>query len=606
MNTEKALNTDDTEKLRQEEILKKYAAEIRERWTSDHSGLAEAMFRKAGASKATVEKVRNAGAEGARAFFIALIIEKFGFSYSSDILLADMGLLDGYQKDSGVMERRKQYFIESNYRSEDNPDGKDNKDVDDAVLDDRAANLNKVDVPLFKKLVIYFDGITDKDAFFETACSRYLDIPKNSNGVPKVRYPVPHYKVRFENQIKHLPLAENEDFCGREDILDEIDEGFLNRYERSIQMLYGMGGIGKTEIALKYAYDHLDDYSTVVWLDATSIQKLEEEVRHFLSQYSGKGTDGLTDTESVAIAFCRFMNQRVNSLIILDNADYIDKNSETGESEFKRINWFIPKKNAHTLITTRCDTNVRGVKRILIDVFQQRTAIEFLHEKTGKEPDVYAEQLAKKLGYLPLALEYAGAYIFTQDISYQDYIDKWKRVGTQLFDKDYADTTVRQAFHISLEKIKTPFAIELLQFMSEHGYSINIRGLFDRLDRDSARIREYLSKNHRVLFFQFGPENEKYTYQVKNFFYDGSVEVESLDEPGPVQVIPQNPLITALRDEMTFDEIIRALKEYSLVSWDNGIIRAHPLLMQIVNDDACNEGEIPLFRRTPHEWLVLY
>ena len=606
MNAEKTLNQDSEEKLHQEEILKRYASEIRERWTSDHSGLAEAMFRKAGESKATVEKVRKAGAEGARALFIALIIEKYGFNYISDILLADMGLLDGYQKESGVMERRKQYFIESNYRSEDNPDGKDNKDVDAAILDDRAANLNKVDVPLFKKLVLYFDEIQDKDDFFEMACSKYLDVPKNSNGVVRVRYPVPHYKVRFENPIKHLPFAENESFCGREDILAELDEGFQARYERSIQMLYGMGGVGKTEIALKYAYDHIDQYSTIVWLDAASIQKLEDSVRHFLSQYSSKGVEGLTDTESVAIAFCRFINQRVSSLIVLDNADYIDKNSETGESEFKRLSWFIPKKNAHTLITTRCDMNVRGISRIAVDVFRQEVALDFLSEKTGKEADNFAEELARKLGYLPLALEYAGAYILTQDISYKDYIEKWKRVGAGIFDRDYAAITVREAFHISLEKIRIPFAIEFLQFLSEHGPSIHFDSFFTRLDADGRRIREQLDQGRKVLFFQFGPEYEQYTYHVINFFYDGSVEVESSDEPNLPKRIPQNPLITALRDEMSLDEIIRILKNFSLINWGEGTARAHPLLLEIVNDDACREGVIPVSRRTPNEWHVLY
>lgn len=605
MNDEKAFSPDNEEKL-QQEILKKYASEIRERWTSDHSGLAEAMFRKAGASKATIKKVREAGAEGARAFFIALIIEKFGFSYSSDILLADMGLLDGYQKESGVMERRKQYFIESNYRSEDNPDGKDNKDVDAAVLDDRAANLNKVDVPLFRKLVLYFDRIEDKDAFFESACSRYLDVPKNSNGALRVHYPAPHYKIRFENPIKHLPLSENEDFCGREDILAEIDEGFQVRYERNVQMLYGMGGVGKTEIALKYAYDHFDDYSTVVWLDATSIQKLEEDVRHFLSQYSSKGVEGLSDTESTAIAFCRFINQRVNALVILDNADYIDKNYETGESEFKRLNWFIPKKNAHTLITTRCNTNVRGVKRIAVDVFKPETALGFLYEKTGKEPDGSAEELTKMLGYLPLALEYAGAYIFTQDISYQDYIEKWKRLGTQLFDRKYAATTIREAFHISIEKIQIPYAVQLLQLLSEHGSIIHFQNFFRLLKTDNQKIRERLAQNKEVLFFQFGPEYEKYTYHVINIFEDGSVEVESNVESSQPQIIPQNPLISALRDETTFDEIIRVLKEYSLISWSDGAVRAHPLLLEIINDEACQKGEMPLLRCTPNEWHVLY
>jgi hypothetical protein len=80
--------------------------------------------------------------------------------------------------------------------------------------------------------------------------------------------------------IQMIPYCQNERFFGREAILDALskalDPARLPK-KQSKFALYGLGGCGKTQIALEYVYRHYDQYETILWISSSSIEKIEKD-----------------------------------------------------------------------------------------------------------------------------------------------------------------------------------------------------------------------------------------------------------------------------------------------------------------------------------------
>ena len=98
----------------------------------------------------------------------------------------------------------------------------------------------------------------------------------------------------------HLPFRKNKNFTGRDQELAEIHEALHSPgapLSERIIVLHGLGGIGKTQLAIQYAYIHQKDYTSVWWVDASTTQTLSEGFlgigQRLLSCHSKKTTAGL-------------------------------------------------------------------------------------------------------------------------------------------------------------------------------------------------------------------------------------------------------------------------------------------------------------------------
>jgi KaiC/GvpD/RAD55 family RecA-like ATPase len=81
------------------------------------------------------------------------------------------------------------------------------------------------------------------------------------------------------------PFSQNPDFVGRSEVIDEIKTELLPRSGANITgkvfILSGLGGIGKTQTALQYMFDTLDEYDAVLWVTADSRSKIVERLLQF-------------------------------------------------------------------------------------------------------------------------------------------------------------------------------------------------------------------------------------------------------------------------------------------------------------------------------------
>lgn len=254
-------------------------------------------------------------------------------------------------------------------------------------------------------------------------------------------YPVEYY---------NLPMS-NDWFTGRENELEAIDDNFADGCR--IQILYGIGGIGKSQIALKYAYDHYRSYSLIHWINAHTIDSIVECYRAFLAEK--QALPNVQTKEGICQSYTKYMDSHPDWLIIYDNGDYY---TDKEYSDFSNL--CLPKNRSvgHILITSRNKRPIGKAKRIQIDVLPDADAVSFLLQRTESDDTDGAEQLASRLGRLPLALEIAGAYIHATPgcdfQTYMVYLGQETKILDQMVEVTDYNETIKDILLLTIKRIK--------------------------------------------------------------------------------------------------------------------------------------------------------
>lgn len=124
-------------------------------------------------------------------------------------------------------------------------------------------------------------------------------------------------------------------FIGREDIFKQIAKNFKKK--KNLQLIYGMAGVGKTQIAKQYAYTHQFAYGITAWIDASNPESIRESCANILQRI------GYHYESDIRIAFLSCFEQRNDWLLIYDNADYLDDDSEEAGKAKKLLESYLPK-----------------------------------------------------------------------------------------------------------------------------------------------------------------------------------------------------------------------------------------------------------------------
>ena len=256
----------------------------------------------------------------------------------------------------------------------------------------------------------------------------------------------------------NLPFSRNHHFVGREQVFEKICKAFENNDAISLtQAIKGMGGVGKTQTALEYAYRYADRYSGIWWVTSETEFAVISEYRQFAIEM-GLLSEQQQDKDVIIRAVLAWMDRHNRWLFIYDNVESLSGNTR----------WWPRDNRNHILITTR--NKINPIEQIDIDVFEKEEAIEFLEKRTRIKNDTEnASTLAERLGYLPLALEQAAAYI-ANDSSFEEYLSLLDEYGLELLEKVdgmiYDSSSVKVTFDISIKKINLDSARQLLYLCS--------------------------------------------------------------------------------------------------------------------------------------------
>lgn len=586
----------------------KYEYIVEDLKNGQHKENVEHLFKESGVNLPQIDEKTDSRHECAKAFLIWLAVSAFGISSKSDLILCYMGLLNGYSQISKVQDRRKK-LIHDSYE---HYSKKSSLQKTEADLIKKANNLYKEDKPLVRDMIDYFISLDCKEESYIKACEHHLVITNANYHIRQARLPHPSFAAKYDKPIRFNLRLKNPLFCGRENVLEQIDEKLNSINERKVVVLYGMGGIGKTQIALEYVYRNQHKYSTVVWLDASDFNTLNKKCRDFLLEYSKiNDLELLSNADILPTIFRKFINNRANSLIIFDNADYIDYDDEEIQNAMESLMSYIPNGNTKVIITTRNNRSFFNSDKIQINVFSPELSTTYLTSKTGIKTDEHAKILAKKLGFLPLALDYVSGYISVNQLSYLEYLELWESRGFELFDQkqaNYAEKTIRQTFGITLDKLKKnkdipcELLLELLRifafFSNEYlpiKEYINFAIARDNKNKELFKSLSDIDAGHCVTCLRTPPDMEKSSVK-EGLVYIFPSAAQSIriyakyrhEAPAKTDIIEilEEPILKLLRDEIKLNEALRILKDYSLIDRNGNRISIHPMLREVIKEET--------------------
>jgi tetratricopeptide (TPR) repeat protein len=282
----------------------------------------------------------------------------------------------------------------------------------------------------------------------------------------------PHAGRAFPS-LWEVPYPRNPFFVGREAIFQTLRKALVpgSKATALTQAVVGLGGIGKTQVALEYAYRFASSYEAVFWLQADSQEILTTAYLQLATQVLGLPEQ--SEAEQQVNAVKHWMETHQRWLLILDNVEQPEEVLST----------FLPGKYlGSVLITTRMREAGPQAQSELLPVLSRYEGVLFLlrrARKIGQEAlirqatrnDVrLAKELYHLMNGLPLALDQAGAYIAETGSSLQRYRDLYQQFRPKLLSRRQAQAphpaSVCRTFELSWQMIEgqSPLAGKVLQF----------------------------------------------------------------------------------------------------------------------------------------------
>jgi hypothetical protein len=158
--------------------------------------------------------------------------------------------------------------------------------------------------------------------------------------------------VSPKSALSNLP-ERNPFFTGREQVLTQLQEALAAQGRAALS---GLGGIGKTQIAVRYAHRHLAEYTHAFWATAASREALLSSyvaIASLLKLPEADSRDQILAVEAVK----RWLSSSQGWLLILDNAD-----------DLGMARTFLPlEKKGHVILTTQAQAAGAVARRIDIE-----------------------------------------------------------------------------------------------------------------------------------------------------------------------------------------------------------------------------------------------
>ncbi|EON65745.1 hypothetical protein W97_04984 [Coniosporium apollinis CBS 100218] len=280
------------------------------------------------------------------------------------------------------------------------------------------------------------------------------------------------HRVAFS--LKGVPLANR--FVGRDAEMQRLENYFHPKTSsptrRKVFVVHGLGGIGKTQLAVEFARKHHSRYSAVFWLDGSSKDRLKQsfvDIAYRLprDQVTADAAEALKhsniDFDVVVGGVLRWLSLPSNQhwLLIIDNVDRDHLNKEKDPQTYDVKESFPPADHGSILITSRLaglERHGDGLKVDKVDDEQAKVILENNARKSIKDVDL----IIKRLNGLPLALTQAGSYLRHNIMSASDYAKHYDSTWEDLMKEqdrfplqEYADRSVLTTWTISYEQVQS-------------------------------------------------------------------------------------------------------------------------------------------------------
>ncbi len=218
------------------------------------------------------------------------------------------------------------------------------------------------------------------------------------------------YKLsnHYINPPQNIPRSgvKLEHFVGRAHELEKLHHLLQEGNRVAITAIAGMGGVGKTELAIQYALKHLNNYpGGVCWLSAKNPDMGLEIIRFARSRFDNLNPQEDWDLKT-QVDFCWQRWQSGEVLVVLDDV-----------TNYEEIKPYLPpvERRFKVLMTTRIKRLGKSIESLLLNILNEADALKLLISHVGEkriqqEPEE-AKELCALLEFLPLGLELVGRYL---------------------------------------------------------------------------------------------------------------------------------------------------------------------------------------------------
>jgi tetratricopeptide (TPR) repeat protein len=328
-------------------------------------------------------------------------------------------------------------------------------------------------VPRNRKAVTSWSN--QDEAFTEIAREIRTALESLPRPVPTTNQTTRTPQTEQSSEIWQVPYKRNLVFTGRHDVLDTLAQAFAVKHADTSaqpQAISGLGGIGKTQMAIEYAYRFAQRYHDVFWVSAATQESLISGYAGLAGPLNLREKDA-SDQNVLIQAVRNWLQNHTNWLLILDNVEDL--------SQIEPL--LPPSPGGHILITTRSQLTGRFAQRTDINPLPNKEGALLLLRYAGRlseqrplqevaDQDIaLAQQISEELGGLPLALSQAGAYIDETACSLSSYYQQYQKRRAALLQwrGRYAHVhpeAVATTWSLSFEKVESdnPIAAKLLRF----------------------------------------------------------------------------------------------------------------------------------------------
>ena len=277
-------------------------------------------------------------------------------------------------------------------------------------------------------------------------------------------------RLESPTPLWNVPFSRNQYFIGREEVLHSLHELFTRgkiEADPQVAAITGLGGIGKTQAAVEFAYRYANDYSGVFWCQAATRPELIASALE-IARTLTLPEQAATSQTDVILAVRRWLEKHASWLLIVDNVETPGL-----------LTSMLPAYHAgHVLLTSRSHLlDHLGIRhQFQMEGLSHHEALDFLLTRTGMA-DRYSSdereaaiQLADELDRLPLALEQAGAFVFAMRSTFADYLKSYSVHRLGLLEErgpitgDYPES-VATTWSLNFRKVEetSPAAGEILR-----------------------------------------------------------------------------------------------------------------------------------------------